>query len=434
MNPVVLSTLGVILALIALSLLCFKGFHPVVVGLLASAIVALTGGLNLLDSILKSYVPGVAAFFTSYFIIFFFSALLGKIYEETGAAKTVAEKLSNLFGPKLAMLAVCLSTAALIYGGITSFVVIFAIYPIALVLFEKADIPDRLIPGIVCLGLWSFAMTGPASTQIQNIMPMQALGTSSVAGGFPGVIGAVCMFAFGIVYMMWMEKRARVADEHFEFPTHVERFSDDRERPGIIPALIPLIFVIIVFNVFKWNINIALFISVILSVALFFRYFPEGQLVKTLNEGAAASVTVIINTAAIVGFGSVVKSVPFFEKAVEFLSSSNLHPYVVSLTTANGLAGIMGSSSGSIALTLTTLDATIKQWGAMGYNLGYIHRLISVGGGGLDSLPHCGAIISVLAVCGLTHKKAYFPIFVNCTVIPMLVSYGIMLPLMMLMG
>jgi len=152
MSAVVLSTLGVILALVALCILCFKGFHPVVVGLLASAIVALSGGQNLLDSILKSYIPGVAAFFTSYFVIFFFSALLGKIYEETGAAKTVAEKLSSLFGPKLAMLAVCLSTAALIYGGITSFVVIFAIYPIALVLLEKAHIPDRLIPAIVCLG------------------------------------------------------------------------------------------------------------------------------------------------------------------------------------------------------------------------------------------------------------------------------------------
>ena len=434
MSMVMLSTFGVILALVALSFLSFKGFHPVVVGLLASAIVALSGGQNLLDSILKSYVPGIAAFFVSNFIIFFFSALLGKIYEETGAAKTVAEKLSSLFGPKLAMMAVCLSTAALIYGGITSFVVIFAIYPIALVLFEKADIPDYLIPGVVCLGLWSFAMTGPASTQIQNIMPMNALGTGSLAGGAAGVIGALCMFAFGIIYMMWMERRARAAGQHFVFPSHVQRFEDTRARPSIIPALIPLVFVILVFNVFKWNINVALFVSVILSVALFFKYFPKGQLIKTFNQGAAGAVTIIINTAAIVGFGSVVKSVPFFEKAVEFLAKSNLHPYLVSLTTANGLAGIMGSSSGSIALTLSTLDTTIAQWGTQGFNLGYIHRLISVGGGGLDSLPHCGAIISVLAVCGLTHKQAYFPIFVNCTVIPILVSYCIMLPIMILMG
>lgn len=435
MGSIALSTFGIVLALALLIYLCYKSVSPVIVGLIAAAVVAFTSNIPILEGILSKYVPGVAAFFTSYFVIFFLSALLGKIYEKTGAAKSIAEGLIKLFGPKLAMLAVCLTTAVLIYGGITSFVVIFAIYPIALILFEEADIPDRLIPGIVTLGLWTFAMTGPASTQIQNIMPMQTFGTSSVAGGIPGWVGAASMLVLGVLYMTWEEKRARKKGEHFVFPKHVERYSDDKSKPKLIIALIPMVFVIVAFNIFKMNINVALFVSVLLSLVLFYKFFEKGSLLHTFNEGAAGSVTIIINTAAIVGFGSIVKATPFFEKAVDFLSHSGFHPYLVALTTSNALAGIMGSSSGSIGMTLSTMGDTFIQWSqTMGVNLGYIHRLISVGGGGLDSLPHCGAIISVLAVCGLTHKQAYFPIFVCCTVIPVFVGYCIMIPLCMLLG
>ncbi|MDR3258015.1 MAG: hypothetical protein LBT51_00185 [Fusobacteriaceae bacterium] len=434
MNLVVLSGIGLLIALIVLSVLSFKRVTPVISGPLAAITLCIFSKIPIYDSVTKAYVPGIAAFFTSYFLIFLLSGIMGKIYEKTAAAKSIGETLALFFGPKKAMLAVVLSTAVLIYGGITSFVVIFAIFPIALVLFEKADTPVRLIPGIATLGLWSFAMTGPASTQIQNIMPMQYLGTGSLAGLIPGGIGAFLMFALGTSYMMWEEKRAKARGEHFIFPSHVSKIEDSAPRPKFVIALIPIIFVIIAFNVFKMNIVYALLITDILSVILFWKYFADGNPILAINEGAMGSIPVIINTAAIVGFGAISKLSPFYTWAIDTILSTKMNPYVLAFVSTNAFAGLMGSSSGSLGLTFGALGDTFLQYGQAGYNLGYIHRMAAVGAAGLDTLPYCGAIISVLNVCGVSHKDGYFPIFINCTLIPILVGTLVMLPICFFLG
>lgn len=434
MSNVVLSGIGILLSLVVMSIFAFKGVSAVVCGCVAALITIFFSGLPVLETMTTAYIPGVASFFVSYFLIFLLSSIMGKIYEQTGAAKSIGEKLAKLFGAKWAMLAVVISTAILIYGGITSFVVIFAIYPIALVLFEKADIPTRLIPGAATLGLWSFAMTGPASTQIQNIIPMNYLGTSSMAALGPGGIAAILMFVLGVLYLMWEERKARKRGEHFEFPEHVVKTDDSKEKPNWLIALIPILFVIISFNAFQMNIVYSLLITDILAVVLFFRHFPDKKFMPAINEGASSAVVVIINTAAIVGFGSVTKLTPFYTWAVGTIISAQMNPYTLSFVATNAFAGLMGSSSGALGLFYESLGDLMLKYGQAGYNLEFIHRLSSVGCAGLDSLPYCGAIISVLNVCGVSHKKGYFPIFINCTVIPILVGALVLLPLCMFMG
>lgn len=39
-----------------------------------------------------------------------------------------------------------------------------------------------------------------------------------------------------------------------------------------------------------------------------------------------------------------------------------------------------------------------------------LHRIAVIGAGTLDSLPHNGAVVSLLAVCGATHRESYFDI------------------------
>ncbi len=434
MSSVALSGIGILLSLVALTVMAFKGVSTVVCGCIAALITILLSGLPALETLTSAYVPGVAAFFISYFLIFLLSSIMGKIYEQTGAAKAIGEKLARTLGAKWAMAAVVVATAVLIYGGITSFVVIFAIFPIALVLFEEADIPTRLIPGAATLGLWSFAMTGPLSTQIQNIIPMQYLGTTSTAAIGPGGLTAFLAFAIGVIYLMWEEKKAKKNGEHFVFPKHVEKLEDTKKKPNWLIAMIPILFVIISFNFFKLDIVYALLITDILGIVLFWNYFDNHNVMKAINDGAAGSVVVIINTAAIVGFGSVVKLTPFYDWAINAIINMEMNPYVLSFAATNIFAGLMGSSSGSLGLFYSSLGDLMLEYGQMGYNLEFIHRLSSVGCAGLDSLPYCGAIISVLNVCGITHKEGYFPIFVNCTVIPILVGGLVLLPLCMMLG
>ena len=414
MSSVALSGIGILLSLVVLTILAFKGVSTVVCGCVAALITIILSGLPALDTLTSAYVPGVAGFFISYFLIFLLSSIMGKIYEQTGAAKAIGEKLAKTLGAKWAMAAVVVATAILIYGGITSFVVIFAIFPIALVLFEEADIPTRLIPGAATLGLWSFAMTGPLSTQIQNIIPMNYLGTTSTAALLPGGITAILCFLIGVVYLMWEEKKAKKNGEHFVFPSHVDQLEDTKKKPNWLIALIPILFVIVSFNAFKLNIVYALLITDILAIVLFFNYFENHNIMKAINDGAAGSVVVIINTAAIVGFGSVVKLTPFYTWAVDAIVNMQMNPYILSFAATNVFAGLMGSSSGSLGLFYESLGELMLEYGQQGYNLEFIHRISSVGCAGLDSLPYCGAIISVLNVCGVKHKEGYFPIFVNC--------------------
>ena len=296
------------------------------------------------------------------------------------------------------MLACMLSAAILSYGGINSFVIIFAVYPIALKLFEEADLPTYLLPAIVCAGMWTFAMTGPFTPQIPNVVSMEYLGTPAYAGLVPGLAGAASMFIGIIVYMNRQGKKAKLRGEHFQWPEGVKRVDEKDDTPSGIISLIPIAFVLLIFNLTKLDIIICLLLGILLALALFWKYLPKEEMLRMFNDAAVSSITIIMNTAAIVG------------------------------------VGILGSASGGISLVYETLGDTFNQYAAQGYNLGFIHRLCADGCGGLDSVPWNGSIVSVFAVCHATHKQSYKYNFVSCLVIPLSCTMLIALPLCILLG
>ena len=137
MNEVILSGLGILLALCGMTVLIFRRVSPIIVGPLAALLVTVMSGLPVLDSVTGVYVAGVGSFFVSYFMIFLLGNILGSLYQISGAAAKIGETVVRWFGAKNCMVACLISAALLSYGGINSFVIIFAIYPIALKLFEE---------------------------------------------------------------------------------------------------------------------------------------------------------------------------------------------------------------------------------------------------------------------------------------------------------
>ena len=184
MNEVILSGLGILLALCGMTVLIFRRVSPIIVGPLAALLVTVMSGLPVLDSVTGTYVQGVGSFFVSYFIDLPAGEHPGQpVPDQRGGGEAIGETVVRWFGAKNWTAACLISAALLSYGGINSFVIIFAIYPIALKLFEEADLPTYLLPGIVCGGMWTFAMTGPLSPRRSgNIVSMQSLGTPSYAG------------------------------------------------------------------------------------------------------------------------------------------------------------------------------------------------------------------------------------------------------------
>jgi H+/gluconate symporter-like permease len=143
---------------------------------------------------------------------------------------------------------------------------------------------------------------------------------------------------------------------------------------------------------------------------------------SVLEDGAGASVMPLMNTASQVGFGAVIASLAGFtliRDAVLGIAPDN--PLVSMSIAVNILAGITGSASGGMSIALQTLGATWLEMGrAAGIAPDLLHRVTAIATGGLDALPHNGAVITLLGICGLTHRQSYLDIFVVAVAVPVL--------------
>jgi len=373
-----------------------------------------------------------------------------------------------MLGGKRAMLAVVLSCAAMTYGGVSLFVVAFAVFPLAAALFRCANVPKRLIPGTIALGAFTFTMTAlPGTPAIQNAIPMPYFGTSPFAAPGLGILTALIMFGLG---QLWLERRARATSEGYGHHPNAapaagrmrstcvaeEGLDLAEDHAEAIPAntppfwlaMLPLVTVIAInlaFTAFAipamntdylaamdygattidsvrgiWSIIAALTISIVLMIVL--NWSRLRRLTESLEVGAQASLLPIFNTASLVGFGSVIASLSAFaliRDAVIDIGGDN--PLISVAISVNLLAGITGSASGGMSIALSTLGgAYLEMAQAAGIAPDLMHRVIAVATGGLDALPHNGAVITLLAICGLTHREAYFDIAVVAVAVPLI--------------
>ncbi len=441
------SGLGVIAALCMMTYLIFKKVSPLLAGPAAVVIVCLSSRLSVFDALTDTYLRGVADFFVSYFPVFLLGNVFGSIYEMSGSAVRIGQIICRIFGAKKernCMIACLVCAALLSYGGINSFVIIFAVYPISFQLFREADIPVKLLPGIICGGMWTFAMTGPFTPQIPNILSMENLGTTSYAGLFPGLCASVCMAVMIVAYMTREAKKCKREGQGFEggrteagFPAAggVCREEENGEGyPSAFAGFFPLILVVLGFNLTDFGILVWLCIGILAAILLQFRCLDKKSMMQRINQAAAQALTINMNTAAVVGFGSVTGLTLFYRALIRGLSQAQVNPYIMAVIGSNLCVCILGSSSGGMALMYTSLRDVFLHYGVNGYNMGYIHRLAAMGGGCLDSMPWNGSIISIFAICGTTHKESYKYNFITCGLIPLLCTIGIALPLCMLTG
>ena len=418
-----MSLFGIIFGLALLIFLAFKGQSILWVAPVCAAVVALFGmfedpTINVLTMYTENYMTAMSGFIKSWFPAFMLGAIFGKVMELTGAAKSVGLWLTKLIGAKQAILAVVVACGVLTYGGISLFVVVFAIYPLAVALYREADIPNKLIPGAISLGAFTFTMTAiPGTPQIQNIIPTGYYGTTAMASPVMGIVAALVMFLLGMIWMKMREKKLKAEGLHFVEPSNLA-VSEDKELPNPIVSLIPLISVPITMNILKFPLVGALLCGVVLAMVLNFKHAKEFP--KALTDGASGGLMSIGNTGAANGFGGVVKAVPGFATLTAMLLNVPGTPLISEAIAVSCLAGATGSASGGMGIALEALGPKYMELAASDPNLTpeALHRIASVASGGLDTLPHNGAVITLLSVCGLTHKDSYIDIGMNCCVFP----------------
>jgi H+/gluconate symporter-like permease len=463
---------GVIVALGLLMVLAYRGISVLILApLMAVLAVLFERGTPLMASYTQVFMTAAGGFIIQYFPLFLLGAVFGKLMDDSGSARSIARWSIAAFGAGRSILAVVLSCAVLTYGGVSLFVVAFAIYPIAAALFRENGIPKRLIPGAIALGAFTFTMTAlPGTPAIQNAIPMPFFGTTPFAAPVLGIIAAAIMFGLG---MLWLNRQYRSAmarqegyGEHADEPPQADRMMreraegegfdivelNERPEPANLPpfwiALFPIVLVIALNYLFSmvvipvmdtgylarpeygetdvaavrgiWSIIAALVLSILAIWGLNRRRLTS--FVETIDTGANASVLPIFNTASLVGFGAVIASLTAFEIIRSgVLNIGGANPLISLALSVNILAGITGSASGGMSIALQTLGSNYLQMAAeAGISPDLMHRVTTVATGGLDSLPHNGAIITLLSICKLTHRESYKDIFVVAVLIPLL--------------
>lgn len=418
-----MSLFGIFLGLALLIFLAFKGQSILWVAPLCAIVVAILSSfedptINVVDMYTTNYMGAMSAFISSWFPAFMLGAVFGKIMEVTGAAKSVGLWLTKLIGAKQAILAVVAACALMTYGGISLFVVVFAIYPIAVALFREADISNKLIPGAISLGAFTFTMTAvPGTPQIQNIIPTGYYGTTAMAAPIMGLVATAVMFGGGLFWMKTREAKLRKAGEHFVEPSNLAA-SDDSDLPNPIISLLPLIAVPVALNVANLPLVVSLFVGILLAMVLNMKHASKFS--AAWGEGASGGLMSIGNTGAANGFGGVVKAVPGFATLTSILTSVPGTPLISEAIAVSCLAGATGSASGGMGIALEALGPKYAELIGTDPSVTAetLHRVASVASGGLDTLPHNGAVITLLSVCGLTHKDSYIDIGMNCCIIP----------------
>ncbi|KZE40380.1 citrate transporter [Bhargavaea cecembensis] len=420
--------IGMIGGLILLIWLTMRGMNLLIVAPLSALFVALMNGLPLFPQLaeegaanfLTGYMEGFSGFIMSWYLMFLAGAIFGKVMEDSGAADAVSKWIVDKLGMKQAVLAVVAACAVLTYGGVSLFVVAFSVYPMAVSLFKEADLPRRFIPAALAFGSTTFTMTSAGSPEIQNWIPIEFLGTSPLAGWEVSLIVAVFMMVFGYWWLRKMIRKAVANGEHF-----IERESDHREERDELPhpflSLIPLLVVLFVSFGFHDSLGtsaliIALSGGVIATYLLNRRYFRNFG--NAVSEGTLGAIVAIANTAAVVGFGGVVKTTPAFATAVDAITSIPGSPLIGGAVAVGIIAGLTGSSSGGQAIALPLLAPHYLD---MGVNAEALHRTVAISSGSLDSLPHGGyTVTTIRSIAGETHKDAYPAMGAMTVIVPLI--------------
>ncbi len=466
--------LGILFGLALLIAFAYRGWSVLLLAPVAALVAAAFSAEPLLASWTQTFMSNSAAFIAQFFPLFLLGALFGKLMDDSASVTSIAQFMTDKLGVQRAMLAVVLAGAIVTYGGVSLFVAFFVLVPMAQALFRAADIPQRLMPAAIALGTSTFTMSAmPGTPAIQNAIPMPFFGTTPFAAPGIGIIASAIMLGFGLWWLKRTEAAARVAGEGFESeePSPVNGATEDpvvRERattahefdpaeirhseaapkgPPILLAALPLIVVVGVNLVMSflvlprldvsyladerwgatslpavagiWSVIVALLAAIMTVIAINFRSVPILR--ATMGAGANASVLPILSVASLVGFGAVVAALPAFAMVRGWVLSIEGGPLVSLAVATNILAALTGSASGGLTIALDALGpAYMKLAAETGLDPALMHRVAVIGAGTLDSLPHNGAVVTLLSICRSTHRKSYLHIVMAGIIGPIL--------------
>lgn len=420
--------ISIFLGLAVVVTLMIRRWTPLMVGLAAAAVVIFLNGLPYGESMANLYFDGFCTIFKSLFPVIFSGSLLAQIYNRSGAVNSIGDAMANALFKEgttptrryvSCILAMVAASGVLAYCGMNSLVTLIAMYPIALRLMERAGIPKRFVMGILSCGVYTFAMSGPGSAEVVNILAMEALGTSSYAGLCGGIVAVITEIFVTTLLTTIMIKKAVARGEVFKYGPKDVVVADNKERPNALIALIPLLTLVVLFNVFSVGIFSATIIAWLLSIVLFYKYIPikdgsrRNELLESCTAAGSMAFGPISAVASIVGFTTIVRSLPEFQNMLDGIFAMNLSPVLILIIAISLVAALTSSSSSAIRVGVPIVAAKCQE---AGLSAAFIHRVSCFACSIVDTMPYGTAIIINLGIADLSLKEGYPPMFISTTV------------------
>ena len=440
-----MSFLVCIFALCFLMFVAYRGYSVILFAPIAALLaVLLTQPSLVLPVYSNMFMENMVVFVKNYFPVFMLGAIFGKVIEVSGFAKSIVHSVVKLLGPSRAMLSIVIVCALLTYGGVSLFVVVFAVYPFAVELFRETNIPKRLIPPTIAMGAFTFTMDSlPGTPQIQNIIPTTFFKTNAYAAPVLGTLGALFILVAGMSFLEWRRRQAVKKGEgygtgHLNEPEPIELTEMTNPIIAIMPLFVVGILNIVITRMIPsmygdtvtiqltstakpivvqvskfvgiWAVEAALVLG-ILTVVIFGWKKVVPKFAESTKSAIGGALLASLNTASEYGFGTVIAALPGFLIIRNALATIP-NPLVKEAVSVNVLAGVTGSASGGMGIALAAMaDQFIAGANAAHIPLEVLHRVAAMASGGMDTLPHNGAVITLLAVTGLSHKQSYKDIF-----------------------
>lgn len=422
-----LAVLGIILAVFSIIYFALRGLNIAIAAPVAALIIILTNRMDIFPYLLgenHSFMAGLATFIVENFALFLLGAVLGGLMDKSKATVTISDFVLRLTGtenPYRVLLGIVFITAFLSYGGISSFIIVFTLFPMVRPIFKMLDINWELVYIPFYLGGCTFVGSMlPGSPAVKNYIPTRALGTTLTAGADLGLLAFGVTLIFGLSYMAFAVRRSLKRGETFysyldkggkELDV-ADKEEDAKEvfKPSIWRAVTPiltLLAILLIFRRVEYIILIGLSVSILLASLLFNKYIPSQ--LDSLNRSAGNAIGSVFAIACSIGFGTVLIAAPAFSILQKLIMSLPGSPLLSLAVLTSSLSGMMGTGIGPVGIVSNNF---VQPYLEMGYHPEVLHRVITIAAGLFSCMPHTGMVISTNYFSGLGYRNGFKHAFI----------------------
>jgi len=431
-----LSLLGIFAAVAVFCLMSMKRYPIYIASSAATLVIAIFSAMHPYTTITGPFMTNMSGFINKYFILFLVSALFGKMMDVTGCTRIIALGLAKLvrlskqssIQKLLATLSITFFYFAMIYVGITAYVIAFTVVYISRDLFQELDMPMWFFPYGPAGGIQpAYVLAGSLGTT--NVIACQGFEVPLTAGWVLSIICTVVYFAVLAVVILFDIKKVEKSAEGFmpsggpllEASATMQGPMADDKLPNLVNAVICFSTPIIAILGFKQSPVYALLIAIVVCLIFNFKRLPSVR--SAVSDGFGTAIFPVINVACVNGFsGTLQISAGFAVVSTLLQVLPGVLPAMVLMT---GLTVVVGTSSGFLSAFIDLF----REWMLpLGISAGTCARLITIAGFPC-MMPHNAGLVNALTLTRIDFRKGCW-IYLKGNIIPGTITMAVAIILM----